>query len=210
MGSTSRWARARRWALAGSAVAGSLALAAGVAPAGASVSRLVGKTTVAATYACSTVVLGTTHTFTSPIAITGTFPTTVKPGGSVSMTGFQAKVTIPSTLVATAEQYGVTWFSGHISTWYINSTDAKVKSVNAAGSTGIVIPKLTLPKPAASISVKVPAIAKTVGPWIAVAAGTMTFTDGGLHFTLADNLGVSLTVNCSPHPAVTLGHTTVS
>lgn len=207
---TTRWGRARTWAVAGAGAATGLVLAIGAGPAGAVAPRA----TVSATYACTTTVLGQTETFTSPIKITGSTPAgPVAPGALVKMTGFYSKVTIPKTLVAKAESYGVTWISGKITTWTINATHATAKSKNAAGSTGIAIPKRTLPKPAAAVTIRVPGgtATRTVGPWTAAAgAGTMTFTDGTLKFTLNDNLGVSLTVTCNPHPAVTISKTTVS
>ncbi|HEV2361935.1 MAG TPA: DUF6801 domain-containing protein [Acidimicrobiales bacterium] len=206
MSTTSRWVRASRWAVTGGVFASGLLFGLGTPAANASTAPR----TVSATYSCSTVVLGSTHTFVSPIAISGKTPTSVAPGAKVSMTGFQAKVTIPSSLVSTAESYGVTYFNGNIKTWYVNATDSKNKSVNAAG-TGITIPKTNLPKPAANVTITVPAAAKTIGTWTAgTTAGAMTFTDGGLIFTLNDNLGVALTVTCSPKPAATISKTTVT
>jgi hypothetical protein len=207
---TTRWGRARTWAVAGAGAATGLVLVLGAAPAGAVAPRA----TVSATYACTTTVLGQTETFTSPISITGkTVAGPVAPGTLVKMTGFYSKVTIPQSLVAKAESYGVTWVSGKITSWSINASHATTKTKNAAGSTGLAIPQTNLPNPAAAVTIRVPSgtTTKTVGPWTAAAgAGTMVFTDGTLKFTLNDNLGVSLSVTCSPHPAITISKTTVS
>jgi hypothetical protein len=203
---STRWGRARTFAVAGAAAATGLVLAVGAGPAGAAAPRTVHS--VATTYSCSATVLGSAHTFTSSITLSGTVPASVAaPGDKVSMTGFQSKVTIPASLVSTAETYGVTWVSAGGFVWYIRATDAKVAPVNAGS--GLSIPQTTLPKPAANVTVTVPKTAKTVGPWTSSAKGTMVFTDGILKFTLNDNLGLSVPISCTPKPAVTLGKTTV-
>jgi hypothetical protein len=200
----SRSTRAVAVAFALTAGAGTTILA-GAVPAGANTRTIH---SVSATYTCVATVLGSGHTFTSPITLSGTTPATVAPGASVTMTGFQSKVTIPASLIQSAEGYGVTWVSGSSFSWTINATDALVKGKNAGR--GLSIPKTNLPTPAAAVTVTLPVTPKSVGPWTAGTAGKMTFTDGHLKFTLNDNVGVSVPVSCSPKPAVTLSTTTVS
>ena len=201
---TTRWGRARIWAVAAAGASTGLVLAAGAGPAGAVAPRV----TVNATYSCTATVLGSAHTFTSPISIASVAPAKVAPGAAVKLTGFQSKVTIPASLVSTAESYGVTYVSASGFTWYIHATDAKVANVNAG--VGLSIPKTNLPKPAKNVTVAVPAVAKTVGTWTAGTAGTMTFTDSTLKFTLNDNLGVAVPVSCVPKPAIVLAKTIVT
>lgn len=201
----SRSVRAVAVAFALMAGTGAASLAVAAAPVGATA-----RTThsVSATYSCTATVLGSAHTFTSAITLSGTTPATVAPGAYVKMTGFQSKVTIPASLISMAEKYGVKWVSGTSFSWMINATDATVKAKNAGK--GLAIPQTNLPTPAADVTVTLPSSPKSVGSWIASAAGTMTFTDGHLKFTLNDNLGVSVPVSCNPKPAVTLSKTTVS
>ena len=148
------------------------------------------------------------HTFTLAASIAGKTPAKAASMTTVKMTGFQAEITIPASLIQVLEQSGMTWISGSAFTFDINASDAVTKSKNAG--TGLSIPKTSLAKPAANFTFTVPATAKTVGPWTAAAKGTMVFTDGKLKFTLNDNLGSAVPVSCSPKPAVTLSKTTVS
>lgn len=204
---TTRWGRARTWAVAGTGAATGLVLAISAGPAGAVAPRTIQRS-VSATYSCTATIFGSPHSFTSPISMSGKTPTTVKPGVKVSMTGFQSKVTIPKSLVQTAESDGVTSISASAFTWDLKATDAKVATVNAGP--GISLASTPLPNPAANLVVTLPKAAKTVSGWVAVKAGTMTITDSTLKFTLNDNFNVAVPVSCTPHPAVTLAKTTVS
>jgi hypothetical protein len=167
-----------------------------VAPAGASVS---------ATYACST----SGGSFVSPVTINATAPKAAAPGKPVTLTSVQYKVTVPGSLVTEMENSGITWIAGTVKTLDINATDAKVTTVNVAGK-GIAIPMTNLPKPAANVTFHLPAKPVTIGPWVAKAKGTMTFTDGTIADTLTDNLAVTIPVTCTAKPVATLAKTTVS
>ncbi len=198
MGSSLRWVRARRLALAGTAVAGTLALAAGAAPAGASVGKTIEKT-VTATYSCSASALGKTYTYTGSIVVAGTTPAKVAPKSKVTMTGFQTTVTVPASIVNQVIKYTKT-ISGTLKTFDVVSTDT-TGTVNAAG-TGIKFGPLTLVanKP---LVVKLPGTAKSISGWIAGTTGTMVFSTGKVAITLSV-LGISVPVNCTPKPAAVI------
>ena len=201
MGSSLRWARARRWALAGSAVAGSLAIAAGAAPAGATIQ----KASVKATYACTATALGKTYNYTGSITVAGTVPASVPVGSAVSMTGWQITVTIPASIVNQVYPYTHT-LSGTLKTFNIASTNT-AHTVNAAGTLGIKFGPITLTQNQAK-TIKLPATPKTIGKWTAGTTGTMYFKTGKVAITLSV-LGVSVPVTCAPHPSVVITHTTV-
>jgi hypothetical protein len=136
MGSSLRWARARRLVLAGSAVAGTLVLAAGAAPAGATVEKSVN-----ATYSCTATALGKTYTYAGTIAVSGVTPAKVAAKSLVSMTGWQITVTVPASIVNKIYPYTHT-VSGTLGTFDIVSTD-NAGTVNAAAP-GIKFGPLTL------------------------------------------------------------------
>jgi len=186
--------------LAGSAVAGTLALAAGAAPAGAAVP----KTAVKATYSCSATALGKTYTYAGSISVSGTTPAKAAPKSAVSMTGWQVVVAIPASIVNEVYKYTHT-ISGTLTTFDIVSTD-NAGTVNAAAP-GIKTGTITL-KPNTALSIKLPGTAKTVGKWTAGPSGTMTFSTGKVAIALSV-LGVNVPVTCSPKPAAVISKTTV-
>jgi hypothetical protein len=202
MGSSLRWVRARRLALAGSAVAGALALAAGAAPAGAS----VGKATVAAKYNCTFTVLGSKHSYAGSINVTGTTPAKVAPKASVYMTGWKVSVIIPATIVNQIRSFGVTSISGVLTTFDIKSTDL-ASTVNAAAG-GIKFGPLAL-KANTPLAINLPsATGKTVGHWVAGTTGTMTFATGPTGITISA-LGQKVPVTCAPGPSVIISKSVV-
>lgn len=153
---------------------------------------------VAVTYACSTS-LGTT--LTAPAAVTGATPAKIAPGSKVSMTGFQAKVTIPASFVTElVDLLGLKNLSGELATFNIVSTN-KASTVNAAGK-GIKFGPLALTS-GKGLTIGLPAKPTTVGSWTAGTKGTMTFRPGKLEMT-ANVQGTPLSLTCKP------GHTVLS
>lgn len=162
--------------------------------------------TVSAKYSCTASVPGSTLSYSGSIQFSGSTPTTVVPGGTVAMSGFQVHVTIPGTLVDEALKFGDA-ISGTGTVIDVNATDAVKKTVNAAGK-GIVIPttKLVANK---AITVSLPAKAISVGSWTASASGVMKFKTGKVVLAMmAGTSKVSLT--CSAKPPATINTTAVS
>jgi hypothetical protein len=209
MGITSRWGRARTVAVAGGAVASGLLLLAGAAPAGASASAVSPR--VVAKYSCSaTIPVVGKKSWAGTITVLGTATKTVAPGGAVSVSGWQAQVTIPKSLVDEAGAYASS-IGGKLTTFNISATDSKTKTINAAGK-GITIPTTKISKTSPALTFKLPATPTTVKGWTAVSKGTMTFTTGNavLNLTAATIIGnESVVATCIATPA-TLTTTSVS
>lgn len=201
MGSMTRRTRARRLVLvaaASGAVAGTL----GATSAGASVRPFQ----VTAPYSCKGSALGESYTFSGSNTVSGTTPTTVTPGTSVSMTEFQAVISVPSSIVNEILQYAGA-ISGTVKTYDISATDAKTAKVNVAGS-GIAIPKTTLTENQ-PLNIEVPLSPAAVGPWVAKSKGTMKFKTGATATTLSV-AGISVSISCTPNPATVISTTAVS
>jgi hypothetical protein len=161
---------------------------------------------VAATYKCSIPGVGTV---TSSATVVGKSPASVKPGAKVSMTGYQTTVSIPGSALDTAYSYGVRTITAKVTVLYINSTDAKSRSVNVA-KTPISFKTVTLrASNNPPLTLHVPAKPATEGTWTASSKGTMTFSTGSSTISLATNLG-TFTATCSPSPAATISKTTVT
>lgn len=190
--------------MTGSVAVGSLGIAALALPgqAGATVQRA----TTTGTYTCTGSALGQSFTYTGTVAISGTFPASVKPSTAFTMTGFQTKVTIPAATVNQILAYTST-ISGRVSTFDIKASSGTT-TVNAAGK-GISIPTTTLHSNT-PLTLTLPKAPVTVtgfksGP----SAGTITFSTGKIGITISV-LGISVSVSCTPKPVATLGHTTVT
>jgi hypothetical protein len=209
---TSRWGRARTTAVAGAALASGLLVVVGAtAPAGAAAAASTSPR-VSATYSCSaTIPVVGTETWTGAITVLGSAPATAAPGGAVSLTGWQAQVTIPASLVDEAAKYASS-IGGKLASFKISATDSKVKTVNAAGKGGIKIPTTAITTSSGALTFNLPATPKTVKGWTAVKKGTMTFKTGNvvLDLTAATIIGnESVTATCTATPT-TLATTSVS
>jgi hypothetical protein len=203
MASTSRWVRARTWAVVAVGAASALPLVFGAAPAGAATGRKV-----SVTYSCTaSVPIVGNETFSSPIAVSGKTPASVAPGGAVKMTGFQSSVTISSSFVNEAISYGITSISGKITTFDILATDAKSATVNAAKK-AITIPSTKLVENEA-LTLTLPKTAITIGSWTASKKGKMTFTSGKVAFSLVTSLA-TVPVSCTASKPPAISTTTVS
>jgi hypothetical protein len=207
---TSRWGRARTMAVAGAAVASGLLVAVGAAvPAGAAVASASPR--VAAKYACSaTLPIVGKKSWTGTITVLGSAPKTAAPGAAVGLSGWQAQVTIPKSLVDEAAKYASS-IGGKLATFTINATDSKVKGINAAGK-GITIPTTKITTSSGNLTFKLPATPISVKGWTAVSKGTMTFTTGNavLDLSAATIIGQeSVVATCIATPT-TLTTTSVS
>jgi hypothetical protein len=162
---------------------------------------------LSASYRCSA---GAAGSVTTSATIAGKTAANIKgPGSDVRMTGFQSTVSIPGSVFDKAYRLGVRSFSGKLSTFDIKATDARKSTVNVAKTPFKFGPIKLLPKNNPSATVNFPAKPSTIGPWVAKAAGTMTFETGTSVIVLtAPGLG-SITAVCSPHPVAVLSTTTV-
>jgi hypothetical protein len=161
------------------------------------------KPSVSATYSCKSS-LGISSWSAD---VTGTTPGSVTPGTPVSMTGFQATVTIPASLVDELITKGATAVTMEATVLDVNSTDAKPKTVNSARSHIKFGPvKLYEGMPAVF---PLPQYPITIGTWTAGSKGTMVFTAGSAELILtASKLTVKAT--CKPSSHTTISTTTVS
>jgi hypothetical protein len=165
---------------------------------------------VTATYSCSASTPVGPVTYSGPADFAGTTPTKVAPGAAVSLTKFQATMTIPGSLLDEAYSYGVRTISAKVTAFDVNATDATPGTVDAPKKP-VNVGKVTLkPSDNPPIDVKIPLKAATIKGWVASTAGTMAFSPGAATFDLKSNLG-SLSAQCSPtSPVPSISSTTVS
>ena len=183
MGATSCWRRPRTWPVAGVGAAIALVLALGAAPA---------RADVGATYIITATFPTGKQSLPCTFTIKGQTPTSIAaPGDKVTMTGFQFAITLPPSFVNSIINAGGRMISGKVTVFNISATDAKVATVNAAGSGGIPIPLTTL-VPNTSVTFKLPANAIPVGTWTASQTGIMSFNAGNIAFTIATRRGVNI------------------
>jgi hypothetical protein len=166
--------------------------------------------TVTATYSCSASTPVGPVTYSGAADFAGTTRAKVAPGANVSMTKFQASMTIPGSLLDEAYSYGVRTISGKVTTFDLTATDATTGTVDAPKKP-VSIGKVTLrSSDNPPITAKIPAKPATIKGWVAAAAGTMAFSPGNATIDLKSNLG-SLTAQCSPvSPVPAISTTTVS
>jgi|GEM_PF-5128627 hypothetical protein len=162
------------------------------------------KPSVNANYSCTASALG--RSIWSAV-VTGTTPGSVPHGGKVSMSGFQATVTIPGSIVNKLIGMGITAVTMEATVLDVNSTDAKPTTVNAAKKPFSFGP-VTLQKNMGAVFF-LPPTPITIGTWTALKAGTMVFTTGNVKLVLTSSKA-PVKVTCSPKPSVTLSTTTVS
>jgi hypothetical protein len=164
----------------------------------------VTKLTVKATYSCTTSLSRRARHW--PVAESGSTPPKVTPGTKVSMTGWQAQVTIPASVVNELIGNGITAVTMEATTFDINATDAKPGTVNAANPP-ISYGPVTLGKGMPALFL-IPQNPITIGTWTALKTGTMTFTAGNAKLTLTDSK-TTVDATCKPGKTV-LATTTVS
>jgi hypothetical protein len=141
-----------------------------------------------------------------PVAESGATPPKVTHGTKVSMTGWQAQVTIPASVVNELIGNGLTAVTMEATTFDINATDAKPGTVNAAYPP-ISYGPVTLEKGVPALFL-IPQNPITIGTWTALKPGTMTFTAGNAKLTLTDSK-TTVDATCKPGKSV-LATTTVS
>jgi hypothetical protein len=156
-----------------------------------------GAATVSMTYTCPIVVSGSTLTSPSfPISFTATAPSSVAPGGSVTLTNVQATATIPASLVTLlVSALGVTSFGGTVKAVDFTATGGTPSSINGAPAAGFTFNVKVHSGQTASITV--PSSPETVGPWTAGSSGSVTITPGDVDIT-SNVKGTAATINCTP------------
>jgi hypothetical protein len=160
-----------------------------------------GAATVSMTYTCPIVVSGSTLTSPSfPISFTATAPSSVTPGGSVTLTDMQATATIPASLVTLlVSALGVTSFGGTVKSVDFNATGATPATINGAPSAGFTFSVAV--KSGQTASITVPTSPETVGPWTAGSSGTVVITPGDLDIT-SNVKGTAATIDCTPPSSI--------
>ena len=156
---------------------------------------------VSVPYSCKLSISRRNHIW--PVTESGTTPSEVKPGTPVSMSGWQAQVTIPKSVVDALIGKGITGVTMEATTFDINATDAKPGTVNAANPP-ISYGPVTLQKGMPALFL-IPQSPITIGTWTALKTGTMTFTAGNAKLTLTDS---KTTVNATCKPGTTVLSTT--
>jgi hypothetical protein len=190
------------------ALAGSASLALAGTPAFAS-SPLT-STSVTTSYTCTAVTPKGTYSYSGTAAFTGTTPASVAVGASVVVSGFQASVTIPGSVLDEVYSDGLRSITAGVSAFDINATDANMPTVNIVKKLLKVGHLTLLPSGNPSLNVNIPRKAATgVGGWVASTAGTMTFTPGNATFQFKTHAG-SLSVQCAPSSPAPISTTTVS
>jgi hypothetical protein len=161
-----------------------------------------GAATVSMTYTCPIVVSGSTLTSPSfPIAITGTAPASVAPGGSVTLTDVQAVATIPASLVTLlVSALGVTSFGGTVTAVDFNAAGGTPATINGAPSAGFSFSVKVHSGQTASITV--PSSPETVGPWTAGSSGSLVITPGDIDIS-SNVKGTKATIDCTPPSGLT-------
>jgi hypothetical protein len=199
--------RTTRTALAVAMIGSALLVATGIP---ASASSLPARTSVAASYGCSATTPIGTFSYTGEVTFTGTTPAAVAIGATVAMTGFQATVSVPGSILDEAYSDGVRTVTATVTAFDINATDADTQSVDVVTKPVTVGHTKLAPSGNPSLSVDIPRKPSKVGAWVAGAKGMMSFSPGDATIHFKTNLG-SLSVQCSPDPpAPSLSTTTVN
>jgi hypothetical protein len=132
---------------------------------------------------------------TTAISLSATAPSAVTPGGSLSLTGAQAKAPVAKSTVALLESLGVSSLSGTVTEFDVVAKDASPGTLDLAATP---IPFTTsLPMPAATATILVPPQPATFGPWTATGAGPVTLTPATLTFVAYLPVYHSTTIPCS-------------
>ena len=142
-------------------------------------------------------------------SFSGTTPAHVSVGATVVMSGFQATLTIPGSVLDELYQAGVHSLTAGVSAFDITSTDATVPTENVVKKL-VKVGHLTLQaSDNATLTIHIPRKAATVGSWVASQAGTMTFTPGSATVEFKAKAG-SLSAQCTPSAPTPISSTTVS
>jgi hypothetical protein len=169
---------------------------------------LRGGDSVATSYSCTVSTPKGTLSFSGPVTFTGTTPANVAVGTTVSITGFQASVSVPGSVLNEAYSYGVRTISASVAAFDITASDADVPNVDIANKT-VNVGHMSLGSSNPSLNARIPRKPAKVGVWVANQGGTMVFSPGDATFRFKTNLG-SLNVPCSPGtPVPPISTTTV-
>jgi hypothetical protein len=165
---------------------------------------------VTASYSCSASTPVGTQSYTGTASFTGTTPGSVAVGASVLITGFQASVSVPGSLLNEAYGYGVRSITTTVTAFDVSATDATTATIDVPKKP-VNVGHLKLASSGnPSITISIPRKAAKVGSWIASQKGTMVFSPGPATIHFKTNLG-SLTVQCTPgSQGSVLSTTTVS
>jgi hypothetical protein len=163
-----------------------------------------------ASYTCSATTPKGTFSYSGSVTFAGTTPSTVAVGATVPVTGFQAHLSVPGSVVDEVASYGVRSISASVTAFDITATDAATASVDVVKK-AVNVGHTTLSASGnAAIEVSVPRRPAKVGGWVASSTGTMDFAPGSATLHFKTNLG-SLNVGCTPgSPVSPISTTTVS
>jgi hypothetical protein len=186
------------------ALAGSAGLAFAEGPASAVTSN-----SVSAPYTCTAATPKGTFSYSGSASFSGTTPATVAVGTTVVMSGFQAEVSVPGSVLDEAYQEGVRSITAGVSAFDITSTDANTPTVNVVKKLVVIGHTTLAPSNNPTLNVAIPHKAAKVGSWVASQQGTMTFTPGSATFEFKTHAG-SLSVQCAPSSPAPISTTTVS
>ena len=165
---------------------------------------------VAESYSCSAVTPKGTFSYSGTATFKGTTPADAAVGTSVQITGFQATVVIPGSLLDEAYSYGVRSIATTVTAFAITSTDANPATLSVTKRPVKVGHTNLAPSGNPTLNANIPRRPAKVGSWVASHSGTMAFTPDSATLHLKTNLG-SLDVNCSPSAqAVPFSSTTVN
>jgi hypothetical protein len=189
------------------AASAGLAMAGGAASASAVSARSQGS--VVTPFNCSAVTPLGTLSGSGTASFSGTTPAHARVGGTVVMSGFQATLTIPGSVLDQLYQAGVHSLTAGVSAFDISATDATDPTVNVVNKL-VKVGHLTLKaSDNATLTIDIPRKAATVGSWVASQAGTMTFTPGSATVEFKAKAG-SLSAQCTPTAPTAISTTTVS
>jgi hypothetical protein len=150
-------------------------------------------------YSCSVSTPEGTFPYSASATFTGSTPAAVPVGATVLIGGFQARVSVPGSVLDEAYGYGVRTIAASVTAFDVTATDATVATVNIAKRAVKVGHARLAPSGNPSLAVNIPRIAAKVGSWVASTKGTMVFSPGDATLHFKTNLG-SLNVQCSPSP----------
>jgi len=189
-------------AMAGSA---GLAFAGGTA----SASSAQSGASVTTPFTCSAATPKGTLSGSGTASFSGTTPASVNVGDTVKISGFQAVLTIPGSVLDDLYQEGVHSMTAGVSAFDITSTDATTPTVNVVQKL-VKLGHIALEASNnATLVLNIPKKAATVGGWVASAAGTMTFTPGTATVEFKAKTGI-LSGQCTTSSPLPISTTSVS
>jgi hypothetical protein len=149
------------------------------------------------TYACS---LLSTLNFDVPVTMSATAPSSVAPGGAVSLSGYQATASIPASTVDKIITFAgnIKSISGTLTALDVNIKGGSPATVNVASSPIAFTAAVKKGSPA---TLTVPASPVAVGGITAGSSGSVVISPGNI--TIAATVkGIPVTVNCAPPSSV--------